>query len=66
MTVTLRLPQELNDWLDEYVHENWRDRVKKQQLVIEALQMLVARRGQAGDEVIPTELLGEESEKVVL
>lgn len=66
MTVTLRLPQEMNDWLDEYVHENWRDRVKKQQLVVEALQMLIARRGQAGEEVLPTELLGEGSEKDVL
>lgn len=62
MTVTLRLPQELNDWLDEYVHESWRDRLKKQQLVIEALCMLVARRGRAGENVIPTELLGETQE----
>lgn len=57
MTVTLRLPQALNDWLDEYVHQSWPSRIRKQELVVEALQMLIARRGRAGEEVLPTELL---------
>jgi hypothetical protein len=60
MTVTLRLPQAMNDWLDEYVHQSWPNRVKKQELVIEGLQMLIARRGRAGEPVLPTELLDED------
>ena len=31
-TVTLRIPHALNDWLDEYVHGSWPEKVKKQQL----------------------------------
>jgi len=57
ITVTLRIPQELNTWLDEYMHRAWPDRVRKQELVIEALQMLYARRGRPGEEVVETELL---------
>ena len=60
MTVTLRLPQAMNDWLDEYVHQSWPNRIKKQELVIEGLQMLIARRGKAGEPVLPTELLDED------
>ena len=60
-TVTLRLPQELNDWLDEYVHRAWPERVRKQELVIEGLRMLFARRGRPGEPVLPTGLLPEES-----
>ncbi len=59
-TVTLRLPREMNDWLDEYVHRAWPERVRKQELVIEGLRMLMARRGQAGEAIVRTELLGEE------
>ena len=59
MTVTLRIPRGMNDWLDEYVHRAWPERIKKQELVIEALQMLIARRGRAGEAVFPTELLPE-------
>jgi hypothetical protein len=57
ITVTLRIPQELNTWLDEYVHRAWPDKVRKQELVIEALKMLYARRGRPGEEVVETELL---------
>lgn len=60
MTLTLRVPQGLNDWLDEYVHRAWPERVRKQGLVVEALRMLVARRGAAGEPALPTELLPEE------
>jgi len=59
MTVTLRIPQPMNDWLDDYVHQSWPERVRKQELVIEALRMLMVRRGQAGEEVLPTELLDD-------
>ncbi|MCC6447034.1 MAG: hypothetical protein IT210_26715 [Armatimonadetes bacterium] len=63
VTVTFRLPQAVNEWLDEYVHRAWPERVKKQDLVLEALKMLIARRGEAGAAVLPTELLGEEPEE---
>jgi hypothetical protein len=56
-TVTLRVPQELNGWLDEYVHRAWPERVRKQELVAEALRMLFARRGRPGEAVVLTELL---------
>lgn len=59
VTVTFRLPRELNDWLDEYVHRSWPDRVRKQELVAEALRLLFARRGRAGEPVVPTDLLPE-------
>jgi len=57
MTVTLRIPQLLNEWLDEYVHGAWREKIKKQDLVIEALCLAIARRGRPGEEVIATDLL---------
>ena len=60
-TVTLRLPRELNDWLDEYVHRAWPERVRKQELVIEGLRMLLARRGRPGEPILLTALLPEES-----
>ena len=58
-TVTLRIPHALNDWLDEYVHGSWPEKVKKQQLVTEALKLLFARRGRPKEEVLPTALLPE-------
>ena len=58
-TMTLRIPAGLNDWLDEYIHGSWPDKVKKQQLVTEALQLLYARRGKPKEEIFPTELLSE-------
>lgn len=59
VTVTLRLPRELNDWLDEYAHRSWPERVRKQVLVAEALRLLFARRGRAGEPVVPCDLLPE-------
>jgi hypothetical protein len=61
-TVTLRLPRELNDWLDEYVHRAWPARVRKQELVIEGLRMLFARRGRPGEPILPTGLLPQEAQ----
>lgn len=61
-TITLRVPAQMNEWLDEYVHKAWPTKVKKQDLVTEALRMLIARRGSAGEEPIPTRLLPEEAE----
>jgi hypothetical protein len=58
-TVTLRIPRELNDWLDEYVHRAWPERVRKQELVIEGLRLLFARRGRPGEPVLQTPLLPE-------
>jgi hypothetical protein len=58
MTVTLRIPVELNRWLDEYVHRAWPERVKKQDLVTEGLRMLFARRGRPGETLLATDLLG--------
>ena len=57
MTVTLRIPEELNAWLDEYVHLSFPERIKKQELVTEALQMIYARRGKAKERVLETPLL---------
>ena len=60
-TVTLRVPTGLNEWLDAYVHGAWPQKVRKQQLVTEALRMLIARRGGPGQEVFETELFGDGS-----
>jgi hypothetical protein len=59
MTVTLRIPVAMNRWLDEYVHRAWPEKVRKQELVVEALQLLFARRGRPGEPLIETELLGD-------
>lgn len=58
MTVTLRIPMDFNAWLDEYVHLSWPQRIRKQELVVEALRLLYARRGKAGEEVIESDLSG--------
>lgn len=60
-TVTLRLPRELNDWLDEYIHRSWPNKVRKQDLVCEGLRLLFARRGRPGEPIVPTALLSEKS-----
>jgi hypothetical protein len=59
-TVTLRIPRELNDWLDEYIHRAWPEKVRKQDLVSEGLRIVFARRGRAGEPILPTPLLPEE------
>jgi hypothetical protein len=61
MTVTLRIPRELNEWLDEYIHRAWPERVRKQDLVTEGLRLVFARRGRPGEPVLHTGLLPEES-----
>lgn len=60
-TVTLRIPRELNDWLDEYIHRAWPERVRKQDLVSEGLRLAFARRGRPGEPVLPTPLLPDET-----
>jgi hypothetical protein len=62
MTVTLRIPTEMNRWLDEYVHRAWPERIRKQELVIEALRLLFARRGRPGEPLLETDLLGGEEQ----
>ena len=62
-TVTLRIPQEMNAWLDEYVHRSWPERVKKQELVVEGLKLLIARRGRVGDPIVPSRLLLEQDDE---
>lgn len=61
MTVTLRIPQGFNDWLDEYIHRSWPQKIRKQELVVEALRLLYARRGKAGEALVETVLLGDDS-----
>ncbi len=65
-TVTLRLPDGLNGWLDAYVHSSWPTRIRKQELLVEAMQLLIARRGGAREEVLAPELLAESPAKVMV
>jgi hypothetical protein len=60
-TVTLRVPTGLNERLDAYVHGAWPERVRKQELVTEALLMLIGRRGGPGQEAVDSDLLGDGS-----
>jgi len=39
--ITLRLPEGLNDWLDEYAHLHRKQGVKKQDLIARAVELLV-------------------------
>jgi hypothetical protein len=55
VTVTLRLPSAFNEWLDAYRHLSYPQRVGKQELVVEGLKMVYARRGRAGEAVLSTE-----------
>ena len=54
-TVTLRIPIELNEWLDEYTHAYYKEKVKKQDLVKEALTLLYLKLGRPGEIVIESE-----------
>ena len=54
-TVTLRIPTELNEWLDQYRHLSYPQRIEKQSLVIEALRLLYMARGQPGTEAFNLE-----------
>jgi len=49
-TVTLRIPTALNEWLDEYRHLSYPNRIEKQSLVTEALRLLYMARGRPGTE----------------
>ena len=54
-TVTLRIPVELNEWLDEYRHLSYPQRIEKQALVVEGLRLLYMARGQPGTETFNLE-----------
>lgn len=41
--ITLRMPNGLNDWLDEYAHQHRKKGVKKQDLIAAAVQLLVEK-----------------------
>ena len=59
VTVTLRIPARLNEWLDGYVHGAWPKKVRKQELVAEGLRLVVARRGGPGETCVSTDLIDE-------
>lgn len=50
--ITLRLPEGLNDWLDDYAHAHRKEGVKKQDLISRAVQLLILERAttDAGEE----------------
>jgi hypothetical protein len=60
VTVTLRIPAQLNEWLDGYIHGMWPEKVRKQDLVTEGLRLLVARRGGPRKPCVSTDLLDDE------
>lgn len=39
--ITLRMPEGLNDWLDDYAHQHRKQGVKKQDLIARAVELLV-------------------------
>ncbi len=41
VVVSLRMPEGLNDWLDDYAHAHRKEKVKKQDLISQAVQLLV-------------------------
>jgi hypothetical protein len=41
VVITLKLPGGLNERLDDYIHENWKKRPKKQDLIKRAIQLLM-------------------------
>jgi hypothetical protein len=55
VTVTLRIPAAFNEWLDEYRHLSYPDRVGKQELVVEGLTLVYMRRGGPGEPVVGRE-----------
>jgi hypothetical protein len=50
----------MNEWLDAYVHGAWPERVKIKDRLVEALQLLIARRGGPRQERLETEFLTAE------
>lgn len=61
--VTLKIPGELNEWLDRYRHHSYPNRIEKQTLVAEALKLLFLSRGEPGSPFVPVEdaILGKAS-----
>ena len=55
--VTLRLPEAVNRWIDEYVHGAWESRLKKQDLIKEALTLLFIHRARNGDPLLLKDIL---------
>lgn len=53
--VTLKIPGDLNEWLDRYRHHSYPNRIEKQTLVTEALKLLFLSRGEPGSPVVAVE-----------
>lgn len=51
-TVTLRIPIELNEWLTEYQHLSYPNRVGKGELVVEGLILAYLCRGRPGEKIL--------------
>ena len=51
-TVTLRIPTALNEWLTEYQHLSYPNRVGKGELVVEGLILTYLRRGRPGEKIL--------------
>ena len=51
-TVTLRIPVELNEWLNEYQHLSYPNRISKGRLVIEGLILAYLRRGRVNEKIL--------------
>ncbi len=57
--VTLRIPKELNEWLDRVRHLSYPKRITKQDLLVEGLIYAYLRRGEAHEaEVGAKDVLG--------
>lgn len=51
-TVTLRIPTALNEWLTEYQHLSYPNRVGKGEIVVEGLILAYLRRGRPGEKIL--------------
>jgi hypothetical protein len=40
-TITLKMPGDFNHYIDSYIHEHWKEKVRKQDLLKRAMQLLV-------------------------
>lgn len=54
VVISLRCPEALNDWLDEYAHAHRKQGVKKQDLIAEAIGLLILKK--EGAEQPPEEI----------
>jgi hypothetical protein len=57
VTVTLRIPAAFNEWLDEYRHLSYPQRVGKQDLVVESLTLCFIRRGRPGEKILGADMV---------